>query len=57
MAKPYFTREAHFTNPVRDLLHSKKSIAFAMLFLLVGEGGFEPPKSSTTDLQREILLC
>ena len=27
------------------------TIAFAIVFFLVGEGGFEPPKSVTTDLQ------
>ena len=34
MAKPYFTHEVHFTNPVRDLFRWKKSIAIAMLFFL-----------------------
>ena len=29
----------------------KKALAIASAFFLVGAGGFEPPKSSTTDLQ------
>jgi len=35
----------------RPRAQNKRSIPDGMLLLLVGEGGFEPPKSETTDLQ------
>ena len=34
-----------------DLATKQKTTAFAVVFHLVGDGGFGPPKSVTTDLQ------
>ena len=56
-----YTREANITRQRRISLHSntsrrkanitEKAIAKSNCFFMVEEGGFEPPKSTTTDLQ------
>ena len=37
--------------PLKSYEKTSKPVFFTSFEVLVGEGGFEPPKSSTTDLQ------
>ena len=51
-AKPRFTSDGHFSFRVCGTLSStKRPDTMCQVFLLVGAGGFGPPKSVTTDLQ------
>ena len=58
MAKPYFTREAYFTNPA-GIYFVEKDLVFRQGLFLVGVPGFEPGASWTrikTQLFNIVLL-
>ena len=43
--------QANFLRDAQKIRPPKQKTRRSVLFVLVGEGGFEPPKSVTTDLQ------
>ena len=50
VAKQYRSAQQNITRRKANIV-IKKTLSSTRSFLLVGEGGFEPPKSLTTDLQ------
>ena len=50
-ARHWRAAKSRLSNPPPENPYRKKTSSYDDVFFLVGEGGFEPPKSLTTDLQ------
>ena len=57
MAKPYFTPEGHFINPVRDLFHWKKDFTKVKSFFLEATPRIELGNQSFADSCLTAWLC